>query len=244
MELTVLGCDGSWPGPSGTGSSYLVTANGFNLVLDLGGGTLGRLQEHIGIGDIDAVCISHAHHDHYADLFALSVARYCGGLGAPGLQLLVPPGFFERVSPALMPGTEEAWSNGFAMRTLSGGDELAVGPFSIQAFAMAHVDTSLGYRVSADGSVLAYTGDTGPSDTVFDLASGADLFLAEATHVDGGEVAFHLTARQAARYASAAGAGCLVLTHLEPGVDPTVSLTQAHEAFDGRILVAHPGLRV
>ena len=120
MELTVLGCDGSWPGPGGTGSSYLLTSDGFHLVLDLGGGALGRLQEHIGIADIGAVCVSHAHHDHYADLFPLSVARYCGGLGAPGLQVLVPPGFFERVSPALMPGTEEAWSSAFDMRTLVG----------------------------------------------------------------------------------------------------------------------------
>jgi len=245
MELTVLGCDGSWPGPGGTGSSYLLTSEGFHLVLDLGGGTLGRLQENIGIADIGAVCISHAHHDHYADLFPLSIARYGGGLGTPGLQLLVPPGFLERVSPTLMPGTEEAWSNAFDMRTVSGGDEHVVGPFSIQAFAMTHVDGSLGFRVSAgDGTVLAYTGDTGPSDVVYDLAAGADIFLAEATHIDGGEVYFHLTARQAAHYASAAGVGCLVLTHLEPGVDPAASLIQAREVFGGRSLVAHPGLRV
>ncbi len=244
MELTVVGCDGSWPGPGGTGSSYLLTSDGFHLVLDLGGGALGRLQEHAGIADIGAVCVSHPHHDHYADLFPLSAARYWGRPAAPAIQLLIPLGFFERVSHALMPGTEEAWSRTFDMRTLSGGDVLAVGPFSIQAFDMAHVAASLGFRVSADGAVLAYTGDTGPSDVVFDLAAGADIFLAEATHVDGGEQDFHLTARQAARYASETGVGCLVLTHIEPGVDPAVSLAQAHEVFDGTILVAHPGLRI
>jgi ribonuclease BN (tRNA processing enzyme) len=244
VKLTVLGCDGSWPGPGGTGSSYLLTSDGFHLVLDLGGGALGRLQERIGIADIGAVCISHAHHDHYADLFPLSVARYWRGLGAPGLEVLVPRGFFERVSPALMPGTEEAWSAAFDMRTLSGGEELTVGPFSIQAFAMTHVDGSLGFRISADGTVIAYTGDTGPCDALGELAAGADIFLADATHIDGGEVAFHLTARQAAAYASAAGVGCLVLTHHEPGVDPLVSAAQAREVFDGRILVAHPGLNI
>jgi hypothetical protein len=30
--------------------------------------------------------------------------------------------------------------------------------------------------------VLAYTGDTGPSPAIADLARGADLFLAEATY--------------------------------------------------------------
>jgi ribonuclease BN (tRNA processing enzyme) len=244
MELTVLGCDGSWPGPGGTGSSYLLTSDGFHLLLDLGGGALGRLQEEIGIADIGAVCVSHVHPDHYVDLFPLSVARHWGGLDAPAIQLLIPPGFYQRVSHALMPGTEEAWSSAFDMRTLSGGDEHAVGPFSVQVFDMAHVGASLGFRVSADGAVLAYTGDTGPSEVVPDLAANADIFLAEATHVDGGEQDFHLTARQAARYASGAGVGCLVLTHIEPGVDPAVSLAQAREVFDGTILVAHPGLRI
>jgi ribonuclease BN (tRNA processing enzyme) len=244
VKLTVLGCDGSWPGPGGTGSSYIVTSAGFQLVLDLGGGALGRLQEQTGIADIGAVCVTHAHTDHYADLFPLSIARYWGGLGAPALPLFVPPGFSERVSHALMPGTAEAWSGAFDMRTLSKGEENVVGPFTVRAFAMTHVDTSLGFRVSTGDTVLAYTGDTGPSDVVSDLAAGADIFLAEATHVDGGERDFHLTARQAARYASEADVGCLVLTHIEPGVDPAMSLAQAREVFDGTILVAHPGLRI
>jgi ribonuclease BN (tRNA processing enzyme) len=244
VELTVLGCDGSWPGPGGTGSSYLLTSGGFHLALDLGGGALGRLQEQIGIADIGAVCISHAHPDHYADLFPLSIARYWGRLGARALPLLVPLGFFERVCPALLPGSEAAWSGALDMRTVSGGDEHAVGPFSIEAFDMAHEGASLGFRVSADGAVLAYTGDTGPSDAVSGLAGGADIFLAEATHVDGGEQDYHLTARQAARYASAAGVGRLVLTHIEPGVDPALSLAQAREVFEGTILVARPGLRI
>jgi ribonuclease BN (tRNA processing enzyme) len=244
VELTVVGCDGSWPGPGGTGSSYLVTSDGFHMVLDLGGGALGRLQEHIGIAEIDAVCISHAHPDHYTDLFPLSIARYVRARGAPAIQLLAPLGFFERVSHALRPETEEAWSSAFAMRTLSAGDEQAVGPFSIKAFDMAHVAASLGFRVSTDDTVLAYTGDTGPSDAVADLAAGADIFLAEATLVDGGEQDFHLTARQAAHYASVAGVGCLVLTHVQPGVDPAASLAQAREVFRGTILVARPGLHV
>ena len=244
VELTVVGCDGSWPGPGGTGSSYLVTSAGFRLVLDLGGGALGRLQEWVGIADIGAVCVSHAHLDHYADVFPLSIARYWGGLGAAALPLLAPAGFFQRVSHALMPGTAEAWAGTFDMRTLTGGDECAVGPFSIRAFDMAHAGASLGFRVSADGTVLAYTGDTGPSDAVCDLAANADVFIAEATHVDGGEREFHLTARQAARCASEAGVGCLVLTHIELGVDFAVSLGQAREAFDGTILVARPGLRI
>jgi ribonuclease BN (tRNA processing enzyme) len=51
------------------------TSDAFHLVLDLGGGALGRLQEQIGIADIGAVCVAHAHPDHYAGLVQLSIAR-------------------------------------------------------------------------------------------------------------------------------------------------------------------------
>ena len=88
---------------------------------------IGRLQEHIAIADIGAVCVSHAHLDHYADLFPLSIAWYWGGLGASALPLLCPRGLPERVSHALMPAAAEAWASTFAMRALSGGDEHAIG---------------------------------------------------------------------------------------------------------------------
>jgi hypothetical protein len=38
-----------------------------------------------------------------------------------------------------------------------------------------------GLRLTAGGKTLAYTGDTGPSPDLLDLAREADLFLAEAT---------------------------------------------------------------
>jgi ribonuclease BN (tRNA processing enzyme) len=49
MKLTVIGCSGSVPGPDSAASSYLVTAEGFHLVLDLGSGALGSLQRHLAV---------------------------------------------------------------------------------------------------------------------------------------------------------------------------------------------------
>lgn len=244
MELTVVGCDGSWPGPGGIGSSYLVQHDGFNLVMDLGGGALGRLQEHIAISDIGAIVVSHPHPDHYADLFPLSIATHWGARGPSAVPLFVPNGFFAHVSGALMSGTREAWEGAFEMREILDGDEFTVGPFSVLASGTPHTDSSFGFRVSAGGRTLTYTGDTGPGETVVELARGADLLLSEATRLDGGEVYFHLTSRQAAACAKQAGVERLVLTHLEPGVDPVTSLEQAREAFAGEISVASPGLRL
>jgi ribonuclease BN (tRNA processing enzyme) len=51
----------------------------------------------------------------------------------------------------------------------------------------------------------------------------------------------HLTGRQAAQHAAAAGAGQLVLTHPYPGNDPALSLAGARKAFPGPVSLAAPG---
>ena len=55
MELTVVGCSGSFPGPDSAASCYLAEADGFRMVLDLGSGALGALQRHARLDQIDAV---------------------------------------------------------------------------------------------------------------------------------------------------------------------------------------------
>ena len=74
---------------------------------------------------------------------------------------------------------------------------------------MTHIGVpSLGYRIEADGKVLAYTGDTGPCDNAVELARDADLFLCEATYQNDSKLTyFHLSALQAAEHAQASGRG-------------------------------------
>src|ERR1700722_14911647 len=71
--LTVLGCDGSWPGPGGAGSGYLVQAGGTTLLLDAGPGPFAALQGWIDPAGIAAVVLSHSHPDHWSDLESFAV---------------------------------------------------------------------------------------------------------------------------------------------------------------------------
>ena len=75
MRFTVIGCSGSFPGPDSPASCYLVEAEGFRLLLDLGSGALGAAAAARRPDDIDAVCLSHLHADHCLDLCAFWVAR-------------------------------------------------------------------------------------------------------------------------------------------------------------------------
>src|SRR6516162_7908733 len=53
MQLTVIGCSGSFPGPDSPASCYLLEAEGFRLVMDMGNGALGVLQRHAELFCID-----------------------------------------------------------------------------------------------------------------------------------------------------------------------------------------------
>ncbi len=246
MELTVLGSHGTWPGPGGQTCGYLVSRDGFHLWLDAGTGTFARVQEHIAVPDIGAMVISHGHADHFLDIIPAFYARHYGRQGSPGLPLYSPHGFTDIVSMLVSENGRDVMTEAFAMQRLTAGDTFEVGPFRLTAFEMTHIGVySLGYRIEAGGSILSYTGDTGPCAEAVALARDADVFLCEATYQNASKLyPFHLSAAQAGEHAGRADAGRLILTHITPDLDPRVSLEEAAAAFDGAVDLATPGMTI
>src|SRR3954462_5103671 len=77
IKITVLGCSGSYAGPGGACSGYLVQGGGVNLWLDAGPGTLANLQEHLELDALNGIVISHSHPDHWVDLLPFhNVVKY------------------------------------------------------------------------------------------------------------------------------------------------------------------------
>ena len=245
MELTVLGADGSWPGPQGATSGYLVSHAGFSMWMDAGFGTIGRLQEYVPLTELGAVLLSHGHRDHLVDMYALFASRRFGRTPAQELPVFALPDVKTYMGQLVSKRSGDAWTTTFDWHDLEAGRTFGIGPYEVRCHEMVHFGPALGFRIETDGAVLAYTGDTGPTDEVVKLAGGADVLLAEASWQDGErQHDKHLTARDCGRYASAAGVGLLVLTHLEPGRDPAVSLAQASEEFDGKIVLAERDMRM
>ncbi|WP_442874642.1 MBL fold metallo-hydrolase [Amycolatopsis sp. NBC_00345] len=84
-QLTVLGSCGAWPEPGRACAGFLLSHNGFHVVLDLGYGTVSRLLAHTAARDVGAVVITHEHPDHMADLSALGRAWHYTVQAAPSL---------------------------------------------------------------------------------------------------------------------------------------------------------------
>jgi hypothetical protein len=72
-------------------------------------------------------------------------------------------------------------ASAYTLHEFTAGHRLEVGPFQVDTWALPHFVPNAGMRLTADGHVLAYTGDTGPSPDIATMALDADVLLAEAT---------------------------------------------------------------
>jgi ribonuclease BN (tRNA processing enzyme) len=243
MRLTVVGCAGSFPGPESPASCYLLEADGFRLVIDLGNGALGGLQKYAGLSGIDAICLSHLHADHCVDLYSYRVAReIVPGGPLPPIPVYGPSGTAERIALVHGPGGDDGMTERFTFETLAPGT-FEIGPFRIAADHMNHPVETFGFRVDQGGMRLAYSADTGQSEALVRLAEGADVLLCEASFLDAPDLpaGVHLTGRQAGEHAARAGVRELVLTHLVTWNDTAASLAEATAAFDGPVSLAAAG---
>jgi ribonuclease BN (tRNA processing enzyme) len=240
IELTVLGCCGSYGAPAGGAcSGYLVRAGGTTLWLDCGNGTLAALQRHADPADVDAVIITHAHPDHCVDLYGLHVLnRY--GLERFGLPVYAPEGVRDGLSPLV-----SDWGGTFDWHDVGDGDTAAVSGIDLRFSRTDHPPPTLAVEVTHEERRLVYTADTGPNWSVDAFAPRADLVLSEATYQhDDIRVAIHLSARQAGEQARAAAARRLMITHLWPTLDPARSVIEAADGFGADVTLAAPNLTV
>lgn len=247
MRLTVVGCSGSFAGPDSPASSYLVQADDgqrtWNVLFDLGSGALGALQRHVDPADLDALFVTHLHPDHCVDVCGLYVTRKYRPEGPVEERLPVhaPAGAGERFALMYHGIGDGGMGEEFDIQDLADGAVTRVGPLTVTSLRVRHPVEAYGFRIEADGAVLAYTGDTDTCDALDPLLTGADLALVDSAWVDGRDTArgIHLSGRRAAEAAVAAGGvKRLMLTHIPPWNDREVCRAQAAAVWSGPLDLA------
>ena len=210
-------------------------------MLDAGNGSLSRLREFMDFRLLDGVIISHLHHDHYLDLYplrhALEGAKREGERTQP--LKVVAPSLPEAPFQELA-GFKEAYEV-TAIETLpevalaSGlqGRKLTLGSLTFYFVKAKHPVPTYSIAVEEEGRFV-YSSDTAKTEEILKLATGADLFLCEASGLDSDAERMkenHLTARQAGEISLQAGVKRLLLTHIWPEYDPEALCRQATEGF-------------
>jgi ribonuclease BN (tRNA processing enzyme) len=248
VKLTVIGCAGSYPNAESPGSCYLIEHDGVRIVLDMGNGSLGVLQQHVDIdepGVLAAIILSHCHVDHCVDVASLYVQRhYAPKRQAERLPMFGPSDGRDRLAAIYGMDDPADLDAEFDFAVL-GEASVTVGPFTIDCVRAVHPVEAYSMRVTAGGRSITYSGDTAPSAALVDLARGTDIALFEASFVGtGNPPGLHLSGAEAARLANEAGAGMLLLTHHAAWIDAPDVLAEAVPEFDGPIEQAHTGMTI
>lgn len=188
--------------------SNLLVVGDANILVDVGDGTSARLAA-VGVptAQVDAVFISHLHWDHTGGLAAILGLRAQTNSRTP-LRIYGPPGTAQMVTgllASMVPGATAGYGVAGArptdLTTLTDVVELRDGAqvdyagmtvsvrnnshYSFDpASGLAERFESLSFRFNLPGRSIVYTGDTGPSSAVEELARGADLLIAEMMDVE------------------------------------------------------------
>ncbi|MGW2490737.1 MBL fold metallo-hydrolase [Streptomyces sp. NPDC001606] len=229
LTLTVLGTASPHPGPDRPCSGYLLSGGGAEVWVDAGPGTFAALQRHTDPARLTAIWISHLHADHSADLLSAAYAFAFGGMApAAPIPLYAPQDCAQRLAGFLGRPDLGFLKDVFDFRPLYDGHDVRHWNLRLTARAVAHDTEAYGLRAECQGSVLAYSGDSGPCVALTELAARADLFLCEAdldTRREGEQV--HLTPEDAGRIARDAHVRELLVTHVGPGLSREAATARA-----------------
>ena len=188
-------------------SSNLLIVNGALYVVDAGPGVTRRLtRAGISIRDIDNIFITHAHDDHTGGLGELLTAEYnlnrtkpVNIYGPLGTETLV-----KALMQALTVSSDIRISDGTRTVPIAKiflGHDTKTGAIyqdanvKVTAAENSHFNfppgtpaygkyKSYAYRFETSDRVIVFTGDTGPSAAVTELAKGADMLVSEVTSIE------------------------------------------------------------
>jgi len=262
--ITLGTAGGPLPRADRAQSSNLLIVNGTLYLIDAGGGVTGRVvQSGNNFRKVSKIFITHAHSDHTAGLATLLVSEweqqaepidvYGSGVGA----------LVKGAIDYLMPNADIRWSEGkrrpmtdsFRAHDVEPGVVYQDANVTVTAVENTHFHfqredpaygkyKSYSYRFETPSRVVFFTGDTGPSDAVVDLAKGADLYVTETTSPEEVVEMYkkngtwqsktqseregflrhmheeHVTPEDIGKMAAKAGVKAVVMTHLGPTIDP------------------------
>ena len=240
MQLQFVGCGDAFGSGGRSNTCFHLTGAQTNLLIDCGASSLPALKRlEIARNDIDLILITHFHGDHFAGLPFLLLDAQFSRRSRP-LVIAGPEGIATRLAQVM----EALFENSSATRqtfdlavaALVPGESSTFGAVTVTPFAVVHGESGgpfLGYRIEAEGRVIAYSADTEWTENLVPLAREADLFIAEAYYYDR-IVKNHLSLTTLEAHLAEINPKRLILTHMSDDMLarlPTLAYTAAHDGM-------------
>lgn len=242
VRVTFLGSGDAFNARARCHAGYLVATRSNTLLLDCGPTILLSLKrDGLTPDGLDAVALSHLHGDHFAGLPFLFLHYIFDTPRRRPLTVIGPPGTEARVRDLYRAMYRELSARPlpFDVRYVEVTDRQrsAVGEIDLLPVTVPHQENelSLGYRLSADGQTILYSGDSGWTEDLVAHSRGTDLFICECCYYET-RTNFHLDYPRIAENRARFGCQRLVLTHVGREVHAHASEIPEEIAHDGLVV--------
>jgi len=243
MEVQILGSGTPFGEDGRLQSCILVSTRTRNLLLDCGMTSMvGLARAGVAPESVDVIALSHLHGDHFGGVPLLLLDR---AVRQVRRRLIVagPDGAADAVRDVL---TVLRWPRAWSYAQVTHAVEFVVlrdrqvaqvAGFDVTSFDVPHYPRPepCALRISAEGKVVAYSGDAGWSPALVEAADGADLFVCSVLEFSDADPAF-LDFRTFREHQQQFNARRIIVTH-------AASSLLAHRA-EIDVEVAVDGLRV
>jgi ribonuclease BN (tRNA processing enzyme) len=213
------------------------------VLLDCGATSAVALKRQgLDPNEVAAVFVSHRHVDHFGGLPHLILDGQFRRRTAP-LTVAGPPGtgrWLTEAMEVMFPGSSTV-DRRFAVDVVElepDGRPTTIGTATVRAWQVDHGLAGgpfLGLRLEIGGRTIAYTGDTAWTDTLIELAAGADLLIAEAYFWDK-PVPYHLRHADLVAHRHQLTSRRTILTHLSEDMLAHADHAAFAAAHDGLVL--------
>jgi ribonuclease BN (tRNA processing enzyme) len=241
ISLIVIGSSDAFSSGGRGNTCFYIRSAAHGILVDCGATTLSGLKKQgLSSDDIDVLILTHFHGDHFAGLpfFILDAARL---RRQKKFTIISPPGCRQKLEQAVelfYPGLDKALQSlNMEYIEFSGRDNIIHDNITLESFPVIHTPASLphGIRLTVNNKIIAYTGDTEWTDTIFDIVSGADLAICECTffskqeknHINYTTLREHLPQFDCHR---------LLLTHFDEEMLNNMNSIQQACAYDGMVI--------
>lgn len=188
MHLQFVGCGDAFGSGGRFNTCFHLVGHKINALIDCGATSLvGMNRLAIGLNDINTIFLTHFHADHVGGLPFFILESHYVLKRQFGLTVAGPPSLKSRYTDIMenaFPGSRETeWSFPLTLTEMEIGKRSEIGNLQITPFHVVHDDRAgpcLGFRIEAEGKVIAFSGDTQWTETLLDIGRDADLFICEA----------------------------------------------------------------
>ena len=241
VRLRVVGCGDAFGSGGRFNTCFAVEDPHGRFLIDCGTTSLTALQAAgIDPADIDLVVLSHLHGDHFGGLPFLLLHRQFAASARNPLVIAGPPGFAARLRAlfeSMYPGLwKQNWAFDLDLVDIAPGQPAQLGARRLLTTIVRHhagPEPCTGLRVTTSARTIAYSGDTGWTDALIELADQSNLFLCECNDLHDQSYEGHMSYQTLLGQHHRLNTRRLLLTHLGNQMLSAAAGLELECAYDG-----------